>query len=152
MCKPVAGGGIPASLPIIELRLTFREGGAFDFHTIFEQIKERLYQAYTTARETGAARGADGLDLTNVHLEQLPAYEPASEATTIPGEVDNIASPLHSPTLESGAAFGTGEVSAASTISDAPAAGLPGAKEEEFTAPHGKKLTESDESYGFGVS
>jgi hypothetical protein len=60
---------------MVEIRLTFREGGAFDFHTIFEQIKERLYQAYTVARETGQ-RG-DNVNLANVDLEQLPAYEPA---------------------------------------------------------------------------
>jgi hypothetical protein len=76
-CKPVANGGISPNYPLVELRLTFREGGAFDFHTIFEQIKERLYQAYTVARETGQ-RGRD-LDLANVHLEQLPAYEAARE-------------------------------------------------------------------------
>ena len=73
----MANGGIPPSYPLVELRLTFREGGAFDFHTIFEQIKERLYQAYTVARETGQRDG--NVDLANVHLEQLPAYEPARE-------------------------------------------------------------------------
>jgi WW domain-binding protein 2 len=76
-CVPTANGGIPPSHSLVELRLTFREGGAFDFHTIFEQIKERLYQAYTVARESGQ-RGAN-VDLANVHLEQLPAYEPARE-------------------------------------------------------------------------
>ena len=76
-CKPVANGGIPSDYPLVELRLTFREGGAFDFHSTFEQIKERLYQAYTVARESGQ-RG-DNVDMANVHLEQLPAYEPARE-------------------------------------------------------------------------
>jgi hypothetical protein len=60
--------------------MTFREGGAFDYHSIFEQIKERLYQAYTVAREHGQ-RGTVDVDLANVHLEQLPAYEPAREVT-----------------------------------------------------------------------
>jgi hypothetical protein len=79
--KPVSGGGIPSTNSAIELRFTFREGGAFDFHTTFEQIKERAYQAYTIARENGrAGTGAAGADLANVHLEQLPAYEPAREA------------------------------------------------------------------------
>ncbi|TVY62881.1 UPF0664 stress-induced protein [Lachnellula suecica] len=78
--KPVSGGGIPPTNSALELRFTFREGGAFDFHTTFEQIKERTYQAYTVARENGTA-GAGGptVDLANVHLEQLPAYEPARE-------------------------------------------------------------------------
>jgi hypothetical protein len=76
-CTPVANGGIPPSHSLVELRLTFREGGAFDFSNIFDQIKERLYQAYTVARETGQRGG--NVNLTNVDLEQLPAYEPARE-------------------------------------------------------------------------
>jgi hypothetical protein len=77
LCKPVSGGGIPAAHTAVELRLTFREGGAFDFHTIFEQIKERLYQAYQVARETGQSTAQ--VNLNNVHLDQLPAYQAAEE-------------------------------------------------------------------------
>jgi hypothetical protein len=58
--------------------MNFKDGGAFDFSTTFEQIKERLYQAYSVAREHGQG-GAENVDLTNVHLEQLPAYEAARE-------------------------------------------------------------------------
>jgi len=76
LCKPVPGGGIPSHHSAFELRFTFREGGAFDFHTIFEQIKERLYQAVSVARESG---GTNGVNLANIHLEQLPAYEAASD-------------------------------------------------------------------------
>lgn len=75
--KPVSGGGIPPTNSALELRLTFREGGAFDFHTTYEQIKERVYEAYTVARENGTSNTA--VDLGNVHLEQLPAYEAARE-------------------------------------------------------------------------
>jgi hypothetical protein len=77
MCKAVQDGGIPAAHPAVEIRLTFREGGAFDFHSTFEQIKERLHQAYSVARESG--QGGANVDLANVHLDQLPAYEPAQE-------------------------------------------------------------------------
>ncbi|KAE9370392.1 hypothetical protein N431DRAFT_33206 [Stipitochalara longipes BDJ] len=73
LCKPVPGGGIPPNNSAVELRLTFREGGAFDFHSTFEQIKERLHHAYTMARESGRQNVVD------VDLEQLPAYEPARE-------------------------------------------------------------------------
>jgi hypothetical protein len=72
--KPVSGGGIPATHSAVELKLTFKEGGAFDYHTIFEQIKERSHQAYTVARENGR-NGMTDAGLANVHLEQLPAYE-----------------------------------------------------------------------------
>ncbi|KAJ8064458.1 hypothetical protein OCU04_006796 [Sclerotinia nivalis] len=80
LCKPVPGGGIPPHCPSVELKMTFREGGAFDFHSCLEQIKERLYQAYSVAREHGG-RGTSGVDLANMDLEQLPAYEPAREVT-----------------------------------------------------------------------
>jgi len=73
LCKPVPGGGIPPNNAGVELRFTFREGGAFDFHSTFEQIKERLHHAYTMARESGRQNVVD------VDLEQLPAYEPARE-------------------------------------------------------------------------
>lgn len=76
LCKPVPEGGIPATHGSVELRLTFKEGGAFDFHTIFEQIKERVHDAYIAARETGQQGPAA---LADVHLEQLPAYEAAPE-------------------------------------------------------------------------
>lgn len=74
-CKTVPGGGIPTSHPFVELKLTFQDGGAFDFHSIFEQIKERLSQACYVAQETIP----HGIGLTNIDLEPLPAYKPASE-------------------------------------------------------------------------
>ncbi|CAL3969176.1 hypothetical protein PZA11_006207 [Diplocarpon coronariae] len=79
LCKPVAGGNIPSVHGAVELRLTFRDGGAFDFHTTFEQLKERVYQAYTVAQESSHRDAAGNIDLANVHLEQLPAYEAARE-------------------------------------------------------------------------
>lgn len=64
--------------------MTFREGGAYDYHTIFEQIKERLHQAISIAREEGRDVGAHGplgaAAVVGAHLEQLPAYEPTREA------------------------------------------------------------------------
>lgn len=91
LCKPVAGGNIPPTHAAIELRFTFREGGAFDFHTLFEQIKERLYQAYTVAQETSQRDAAGNIDLANVHLEQLPAYEAPRE---VQDEGPTILSPV----------------------------------------------------------
>jgi hypothetical protein len=67
--------------------LTFREGGAFDFHSTFEQIKERLHQAYEVARESGRQNVVD------VDLEQLPAYEPAREVES-EDEGPRILSPI----------------------------------------------------------
>ncbi|KAK2846349.1 hypothetical protein FQN49_005815 [Arthroderma sp. PD_2] len=86
--QPVSGGGIPATYAAIQLKLTFKDGGAFDFHSNYEQIKERLQQAVERARESGlmsgdgaqVRTGRDGgafgvVDFANVHLEELPAYE-----------------------------------------------------------------------------
>ena len=42
LLQPVHGGGIPTPLGgVVELKFTFKDGGAFDFHTHFERIKER---------------------------------------------------------------------------------------------------------------
>jgi len=80
---------------VVELRLAFKEGGAFDFHNIFEQIKERVYQAYTVARESGPQGVA--ANLADVHLEQLPAYEVAQQ--TAPAvEQEDEAPVIISPT------------------------------------------------------
>ncbi|KAJ5138712.1 uncharacterized protein N7515_003560 [Penicillium bovifimosum] len=73
LIQPVSGGGISPSLPAIQLKVTFKEGGAFDFHTNFERIKERLEQAVENTSE--GARGQENVDLSAVHLEDLPAYE-----------------------------------------------------------------------------
>lgn len=79
--QPVPGGGIPPNLAHIEIKLTFKEGGAFDFHTNFERIKERFHQAIETARSsnvTGSSsdRGAvAGVNMDAVHLDELPTYQ-----------------------------------------------------------------------------
>ncbi|OAX83519.1 hypothetical protein ACJ72_02113 [Emergomyces africanus] len=82
--KPVAGGGIPACHVSLQLKLTFKDGGAFDFHSGFERITERLRQALEQAQASdGMAAesiphrtGALGsVDFSAVHLDELPAYE-----------------------------------------------------------------------------
>ena len=83
-CKPVAGGGIPTQHGIVELKLTFKEGGAFDFHQVFEQIKERVHHAQSMARESGRPLDVD--------LEQLPAYEPVRQPE--PSSGPEIVSPV----------------------------------------------------------
>ena len=62
--------------------MEFKEGGAFDFATTFERVRERLRHAVDVASEAGIgseARGAgmQGVDLAGVHLEDLPRYEEA---------------------------------------------------------------------------
>lgn len=80
--RPVAGGGIPASIQVVELKISFKEGGAFDFHSNFERIKDRLGQAVEQARDQGSSAASQattgrGVDFTHVHLDELPAYDGA---------------------------------------------------------------------------
>jgi hypothetical protein len=105
--QTVPGGNIPPEHPAVELKLTFKDGGAFDFHTTFERIKERLQQAVEVARDNGqlvgdgtesnAGRGGGALDLINldsVHLDELPAYD----AVTTPQ--DMLAEPWAPPSID----------------------------------------------------
>lgn len=50
--------------------MTFKDGGAFDFHSTFERIRDSVAQAQENARDNGSA-----LDPGSVHLDQLPAYD-----------------------------------------------------------------------------
>ncbi|KAE9972076.1 hypothetical protein EG328_005249 [Venturia inaequalis] len=95
--QPVPGGNIPPEHAALELKMTFKDGGAFDFHSTFERIKERLQQAVEVAREsghltgdgteTGGGQGAGPLgavDMNAVHLDELPAYEDATSTRPVP--------------------------------------------------------------------
>ncbi|KAH8697620.1 hypothetical protein BGW36DRAFT_427575 [Talaromyces proteolyticus] len=89
--RPVAGGGIPPSLPAVELKITFKEGGAFDFHSNFERIKDRLSQAVEHARDNSTAATARsstgrGVNFAHVHLDELPAYDGASNVNVGNGQ------------------------------------------------------------------
>lgn len=81
LLQPTQGGGIPTpSGGVVEIKLTFKEGGAFDFHTAYERVRERLQQAVEVARidgdGSGGARNAmNGVNVENVDLEDLPAYQ-----------------------------------------------------------------------------
>ncbi|KAL7276005.1 hypothetical protein RUND412_001036 [Rhizina undulata] len=70
--QPVSNGGIPQTSSAVELKLVFKDGGAFDFHSMLERVKERVRQTLENSQP--------GLDpqvaLSRVHMEDLPAYEP----------------------------------------------------------------------------
>lgn len=114
LLQPTQGGGIP--IPgggVVEIKLTFKDGGAFDFHTKFEQVKERLQQAVEVSRVhgdgTGSSRAAmNGVDTTNVNLEDLPAYREESDGPLIaPVAAPAAAQPVAQPTArDSGAGSG----------------------------------------------
>ena len=50
--------------------MVFKNGGAFDFQSTFEKVRESALQAMETARDSGRP-----LDPSAVHLDELPAYE-----------------------------------------------------------------------------
>ncbi|KAI4801289.1 hypothetical protein E4T44_11630 [Aureobasidium sp. EXF-8845] len=97
LVQPVQGGGIPTHVPALELKFAFKDGGAYDFHSGYERVKERLQQQVDVARqsghlqgdgsEAGRGRGGDTLaavDVANVHLDDLPAYEETGASISIP--------------------------------------------------------------------
>ena len=102
--QTVVGGGIPPEFPQLEFSMEFKEGGAFDFATVFERLKERLQQAVEVARESGHAggEGADGgsgqgggalagVNMDSLHLDDLPAYEESQQHTVV-GPLDAASS------------------------------------------------------------
>ncbi|EAW10574.1 uncharacterized protein ACLA_050460 [Aspergillus clavatus NRRL 1] len=94
LVQPVPGGGIPPSLPAVQLKVTFKEGGAFDFSNHFERIKERVQQAVELSQESG--RGTRTVDISSVHLEELPAYTgPQNAAADAPPYDHSVRSNTH---------------------------------------------------------
>lgn len=79
LLQPVPSGGIPTpSTGVVELKLTFKEGGAFDFHSKYETLKERAQHVYEVneTRHPGQTEGVD--------LEDLPVYQEQSDRPLIP--------------------------------------------------------------------
>ncbi|KAL3479107.1 ubiquinol-cytochrome c reductase complex 17 kd protein [Aspergillus californicus] len=99
--QPVPGGGISPSLFAVQLKLTFKDGGAYDFHNQFELIKERLQQAVEISGESGRGTGTGNLNMASVHLEDLPAY------SNPPGD-SNTSSHTLNPTRHSPTEINTG--------------------------------------------
>ena len=101
LVQPVAGGNIPNDHHV-ELKFTFKDGGAPDFHSQFERIKERLQQAVETAREvnvgTRQTGGLGGVNMDTVHLDELPSYENSGHDRMAPSARD-VAPPTEPASL-----------------------------------------------------
>ena len=91
LLKPVTGGGVPAQHPFVELKMTFREGGAFDFHSTFERIRDSLLQAVEQAHANGQE-----FNPANVHLDELPAYTEGAPQTGPPPQQPRSGAPSQS--------------------------------------------------------
>ena len=88
------GGNIPSDHAAVELKFTFKEGGATDFHSKFVQIKERYQQVLESSDIEGGPTirrdgGTTGMNIDAVHLDQLPTYEASNhDRTALPTEAD----------------------------------------------------------------
>lgn len=76
LVTPVAEGGLHTTgHERLELKITFKDGGAADFQPRYERIRERVLQAADVARESGVMGAAAGSVVAQqAHLEELPAY------------------------------------------------------------------------------
>lgn len=105
--QTVPGGGISAHHQACELKLTFKDGGTYDFHNAFVRVKERVQQALEVSRESGSGGGEGAGGMGEVNLDQLPAYEEASSsagavpASTSTGPVGATPPPLTTTTTAS---------------------------------------------------
>lgn len=90
--QPVPGGGIYSKANSgIELKLTFKDGGAFEFHEKFTQTRERVQQAVEASGQSSM-----GQNLASVHLEQLPAYEAGPSEASQARHLDATSTPQNS--------------------------------------------------------
>ena len=100
--------------------MTFKEGGAFDFHSTYERIKERLQQAIEIARESGQLTGSGeetrngigpgalaGVNMDAVHLDELPTYDDANASGHAVSILDSAVPHFNSTPIQSP---GTGQM------------------------------------------
>jgi hypothetical protein len=109
---PVTGGGIPSQHGELDCVMEFKEGGAFDFASTFERLKERLRQTIDVARESGVD---ETVASANVNLDDLPAYEDTRQHARLPDP------PLSPPASAGLSAAGAGDpVGAVAHEADSP--------------------------------
>ena len=69
LLKCVSGGGINARHGVVDLKMTFKEGGAYDFANAYERVKEQAVRQHELADAMGSVGAGE------VSLEPLPVYE-----------------------------------------------------------------------------
>jgi hypothetical protein len=84
LLQPVPDGGIPTpSGGVVELKFTFKDGGAFDFHGSYDRVRERLQQVIGSLgadgnNAAGSSAVLNNANLAAVNLDELPAYQEES--------------------------------------------------------------------------
>jgi WW domain-binding protein 2 len=126
LLQPVPGGNIPVTPAALELKLTFKEGGAPDFHSNFERVKERLQHVVSAARENNLT---GQINLENVHLDQLPSYQESGQDRMAPVQTDTT---MQSPVaIASPAATTSTSPSSADPVPEQPRDAPPGYEETQ---------------------
>lgn len=85
LLRPVQGGNLPSEHSALEVKVTFRDGGAYDFQSLYERVRERMVHAVELARERGQRVSVEGVEEgrgrgsgmmgVEVVMEDLPRYE-----------------------------------------------------------------------------
>lgn len=115
LLQPTQGGGIPVpATGVVEVKFTFKEGGAFDFHTHYERVRERLQQAVEVSRIDGDGSGSsqaamNNVDVSNVNLDDLPAYQEEGDGPLIAPIAPTVMAAQQSSRQSNGAVNGTDE-------------------------------------------
>ncbi|GAM83899.1 hypothetical protein ANO11243_018890 [Dothideomycetidae sp. 11243] len=102
LARPVQGGNLQHH-PAVEIKFTFRDGGAYDFQSRYERVRERLAQALEVARargqdvggrhdgaQHGSGRGPGVMEAVEVVMEDLPRYEDAGNTRRVEGDGSQV--------------------------------------------------------------
>lgn len=132
---PIPAGGV------VEVKCTFKDGGAFDWHTQYERVRERLQQALEVQRVDGggAREGAamNGVDVSNVNLDELPAYQEEGDGPLI-APTSYVGQPVAAPPTNGVVAQQNGGGDERSTTRAMPAEPPPGYEEAQMQGLHGE--------------
>jgi hypothetical protein len=137
LLQPTAGGGIPVPAGgVVEVKLTFKEGGAFDFHSHYERVRERLLQAVEVSRDSGVAGSAAAMNGVDVNLDDLPAYQEEGDGPLLPPTVTAVAAAQESVRRASGSVNGSvnGDGRARPRDDDTPVEPPPGYEEAQMAS------------------
>lgn len=127
---PVPDGNIPPDYFIVNLKLTFKDGGSSEFESKFVEMKARLHHAAQIAEESGQRNWA-----LHVHDEQLPEYTAAQGQ----GPAD------HSPSTANDANDATRQAETSQGLPDEPPPGYDEAQAQAINIHFDERLREEAE-------
>lgn len=103
--EPANGGGLPSGQSHIVMVMKFKDGGAYEFHSAFERIRDRFHQVMGDAGvdrplnsrtgQTSTAMAA--VNMGAVHLDELPTYEASGRDELAPQPEPPAQPPIPQP-------------------------------------------------------